>query len=168
MRCYYCNAMPFVPAIKDYKPFYFQTDSDASAWDTRDYGMIVQEQPFPDNYEAKEPYKNTWHDENGDDEYTDAMFRKAFEYTLKLFIQAGTIEEVNTLRDAFRAKIKSGSFKIWDSWQKRGFASVRFVSDKVENRRITDDFARMIFSLTIKVNDPSTVVSFSNGSIVTA
>ena len=54
--------MPYVPSIRNYKPFYIQTDSDASAWDTRDYGMIVQEQPFPDNYEVKDQYKNDWHD----------------------------------------------------------------------------------------------------------
>lgn len=159
--------MPYVPTIRNYKPFYIQTESDASAWDTRDYGMIVQEQPFPDNYEVKEPYKNDWLDEDGDDEYTAIMPRKAFEHTIKLFIQADTISQLNTLRESFRNKIKSGSFKIWDSWQERGFASVRFVSDSVESRRITDDFARMIFSLTLKVNDPSTPVSFENNIITT-
>ena len=158
--------MPYVPSIRNYKPFYIQTDSDASAWDTRDYGMIVQEQPFPDNYEVKDPYKNDWHDESGDDEYTAIMPRKAFEYTIKLFIQANTISQINSLRDSFRTKISSGSFKIWDSWQDRGFASVRFVSDKVEVRRITDDYARLIFSVTLKVNDPVTRVVLSNGSII--
>lgn len=157
--------MPYVPSIRNYKPFYIQTDSDASAWDTRDYGMIVQEQPFPDNYEVKEPYKNDWLDEDGDDEYTAVMPRKAFEYTIKLFIQADTIAQVNSLRDSFRSKITSGSFRIWDSWQERGFASVRFVCDKVDTRRITDEYARLIFSVTLKVNDPSTVVAFENGVI---
>ena len=61
--------MPYTPVIKDYKPFYIQAPGDTYAWDTRDYGMVAQSQPSPDDYEVKEPFKNDWFDEHGDDEY---------------------------------------------------------------------------------------------------
>lgn len=165
--------MPFVPIINNYKPFYFQTATDLAAWDTRTYGIVAQEQPFPDNYDVKDPYKNDWLDENGDEEYTASMHRKAFEYTMRLFIQAypdttndiTAIGVLNSLRESFRNKIVAGEFKIWDSWQERGFQGVRFVKDDVEKRVVNDDTAWMVFSLTLKVNDPSTAVSYANNVI---
>lgn len=166
--------MPYVPAISNYHPFYFQTDTDASAWDTREYGLVAQVQPFPDNYEVKEPYKNDWFDENGDDEYAAQMFRKAFEYTIRFYIKAypesgsTAIGVINSLRDAFREKIRQGEFKVWDSYHERGFQKVRLVSDKVEEREIEEGYAWMIFSVTLKVNDPSTRMTLSGGRIVTA
>ena len=166
--------MPYVPSIRDYKPFYIQTSDDVTAWDTTTYGLVAQTQPFPDNCEVKEPYKNDWFDENGDDEYVAAMCRKAFELTVKFYIKAlpttgaeakSAIENLNELRESFRSKLIPGEFKIWDSWQERGFQKVRFVKDEVETREITDEYAWMIFSLTLKVNDPSTIVSFVNNVI---
>lgn len=168
--------MPYIPSIHDYKPFYIQAASDQSAWDTTTYGLIAQTQPFPDNYEVKEPYKNDWFDEDGDDEYVAAMSRKAFEFTVKFYIKAfpatgsspmSAIAVLNDLRDDFRAKLIPGEFKVWDSWQEKGFQKVRFVKDDVNEREITDDYAWMIFSVTFKVNDPATVVRFSNNSITT-
>lgn len=168
--------MPYVPSIRDYKPFYIQTANDANAWDTTTYGLVAQAQPFPDDYEVKEPYKNDWFDENGDDEYVSSMRRKAFEYTIKFYIKAypttgqsaqSAITVLNGLVASFRGKIIPGEFKIWDSWQQKGFAKVRFVKDAVENREITDEYAWMIISFTFKVNDPSTPVSFANNAIVT-
>ena len=166
--------MPYTPPISNYKPFYIQNATDANAWDTRTYGMVAQSQPFPDNYEVKEPYKNDWLDEDGDDEYVAVMHRKAFEFTVKFYIKAfpvagqnarSAISVLNDLREQFRSKIIPGEFKVWDSWQEKGFQKVRFVRDSVENREITDDHAWMIFSVTFKVNDPSTAVSFANNTI---
>lgn len=163
--------MPYVPTIRDYKPFYIQAASDATAWDTRTYGIVAQSQPFPEVYEVKEPYGNNWHDENGDDEYVAAMKVKSFEHTIKFYIKAlpatgkTAIGVLNGLRDQFRAKLIPGEFKIWDSWQERGYTKVRFVKESVETRVISDEAAWMIFSVTFKVNDPTTRVSYSNGVI---
>ena len=167
----------YIPAIHGYKPFYIQATGDLTAWDTTTYGLVAQTQPFPDNCEVKDPYKNDWLDENGDEEYVAAMRRKAFEFTVKFYIKAfpvtGTnpksaIAVLNGLRDTFRAKLIPGEFKVWDSWQEKGFQHVRFVKDSVEDREITDDSAWMIFSVTFKVNDPSTAMKFSSNSITTA
>lgn len=172
MRCYYCNAMPYVPNIQDYKPLYIQAANDSTAWDTRDYGLVAQTQPYPDNIEIKEPYKNDWFDENGDDEYVSETYAKAIELEVKFYIKtlAATntdpIDTLNTQKANFRSKIKSGFFKIYDSWQKVGFQKVRFVKDEVEQRVVNDDHAWMIFSVTFKVDDPVTKMTMSSGSIV--
>lgn len=163
--------MPYVPTIRDYKPFYIQTASDATAWDTQAYGIVAQSQPFPEAYEVKEPYGNNWHDEDGDDEYVASMHYKAFEHTIKFYIKAfpatgkTAINVLNGLRDEFRAKLVPGEFKIWDSWQERGYTKVRFVKDSVDTRVITDEYAWMIFSVTFKINDPATRVTYSSGVI---
>lgn len=164
--------MPYVPSIRNYKPFYIQTSGDQAAWDTTAYGMVAQTQPFPDNREVKEPYKNDWHDENGDDEYVAAMRFKAFEYTVKFYVKTfpstnpakSAVAVLNGLRDEFFAKLVPGEFKIWDSWQEKGYKGVRFVRSSVEQREVEDEYAWMIFSVTFKVNDPVTAVTF-NGSI---
>ena len=140
--------MPYVPPIHGYKPFYIQNATDSTAWDT--YGLVAQTQPFPDNYYVKDPYKNDWFDENGDDEYVVAMYRKAFEFTVKFYVKAypvtgqnakTAIDVLNGQVATFRGKIIPGVFKIWDSWQEKGFQGVRFVKDAVENREITDEYA---------------------------
>lgn len=166
--------MPYVPAISNYKPFYIQNATDVTAWNTTTYGLVAQAQPFPDNYEVKEPYKNDWLDENGDDEYVAAMKRKAFEFTVKFYVKAypttgqnakTAIQVLNGQLADFRGKIIPGEFKVWDSWQEKGFQKVRFVRDSVENKEITDDYAWVILAVTFKVNDPSTAVSFANNAI---
>ena len=173
MRCYYCNAMVYVPPIHGYKPFYIQAESDSTAWDTTTCGLVAQTQPFPDNYEVKDPYKNDWLDEDGDEEYVADMHRKAFEFTVKFYVKTypvtgqnakTAIQVLNGQVADFRGKIIPGEFKIWDSWQEKGFQCVRFVKDSVENREITEDYAWMILAVTFKVNDPSTEVSFDSTS----
>ena len=164
--------MPYVPSIRNYKPFYIQTASDATAWDTTTYGLVAQAQPFPAKIEVKEPYKNEWFDEHGDDEYVAAMKLKAFEYTVKFYIKAfpstnpakTAVGVLNGLRDQFFAKIIPGELKIWDSWQEKGYQKVRFVRSDVEERKVTDTEAWMIFSVTFKVNDPVTAMTYDSTS----
>ena len=160
--------------IRDYQNLYFQADSDQSAWTEGAYHLVAQVQPYQDNAEVKEPYKNTWFDEDGDDEYTDQMFRKAFEFQVKFFVKASAasnttaMDEVVAQRNAFRdVLINAGSFKFYDSWNRCGFRGVRFVKDETEERRIKDGNAWMIFAVTFKVNDPNAVV-LSGSSLVDA
>jgi len=161
--------MPYIPAIRDYKPFYIQANGDVTAWDTTDYGLVAQTQPFPCNFEVKEPYKNTWFDEHGDEEYIGAtMYLKGFEYTVKFFVKtlatvgSSPIEKLNSQIDSFMGKLLQGEFKIWDSWQERGYQSVRYVKQSIEDRDVTDEYAWMLFSVTMKVNDPATEVSYNS------
>lgn len=164
--------------IRDYHNLYFQADTDLSAWAEATYHLVAQSQPYQDNTAVKEPYKNTWFDEDGDDEYTESLFRKAFEFQVKFFIKAVkgqndvdetvAMSEIVDQRNAFRDRlINAGSFKFYDDWNKCGFRSVRFVKDETDERHIKDGVAWMIFSITFKVNDPN-AVALSGGSIVNA
>lgn len=171
--------MIYVPPISNYKPFYIQTATDLTAWDTTTYGLVAQTQPSLGKHEVKEPYKNDWKDEHGDDEYVAQMFFKAFEFTVKFYIKtfkdtsttpAKTAKSVmNKQVSDFLTKVKTGEFKVWDSWQETGYQKVRYVKDDYDDdiREIEDDCAWTIFSVTFKVNDPATAVTYSNQSITT-
>ena len=172
--CYYCKAMIVDINIRDYQNLYFQAEGDASAWTEGTYHLVAQVQSYQDNAAVKEPYKNTWFDEDGDDEYTVQMFRKAFEFQVKFFVKATAasdttaMDEIVAQRNAFREElIDSGSFKFYDSWNRCGFRSVRFVKDETEERHIDNGSAWMIFSVTFKVNDPG-AVALSGSSLVDA
>lgn len=160
--------------IRNYHNLYFQAVGDDSAWTEADYHLVAQSQPYQDNAQVKEPYKNDWLDEDGDDEYTAALFLKSFEFQVKFFVKAvdesdaDAMGEVVAQRNAFRDKlIDSGSFKFYDSWNKCGFREVRFVKDETDARHVGDGGAWMIFSVTFKVNDPN-AVALSGGSLVNA
>lgn len=166
----------YVPSIHGYKPFYIQAATDTTAWDTTTYGLVAQTQPSLGKHEVKEPYKNDWHDEHGDDEYVANMYLKAFEFTVKFYIKTYDATSpavlsakavLNSQVSEFLAKIKTGEFKIWDSWQEIGYQKVRYVKDDFddEKREIEDGYAWAIFSVTFKVNDPATAVSFANNVI---
>lgn len=173
-----CKAMIVDINIRDYHNLYFQAGSDGSAWTEEAYHLVAQSQPYQDNSEVKEPYRNDWFDEDGDDEYTAQMFRKSFEFQVKFFIKAvmgqndvdetAAMGEIVAQRKAFRERlISSGSFKFYDDWNKCGFRSIRFVKDETEERSIGKGGAWMIFSVTFKVNDPN-AVALSGGSLVNA
>lgn len=173
-----CKAMIVDINIRDYHNLYFQADLDESAWTEETYHLVAQSQPYQDNAEVKELYKNNWLDEDGDEEYTAQMFRKAFEFQVKFFVKAvmgqndvdetAAMSEIVAQRNAFRERlISSGSFKFYDDWNKCGFRSVRFVKDETEERNIGKGGAWMIFSVTFKVNDPNAAV-LSGSSIVDA
>lgn len=169
-----CKAMIVDINIRDYRNLYFQADGDESAWTEGTYHLVAQVQPYQDNAAVKDPYKNNWLDEDGDDEYTAQMFRKAFEFQVKFFVKAvaasdtTAMDEVVGQRNAFRdVLINAGSFKFYDDWNRCGFRSVRFVKDETEERHIKDGVAWMIFSVTFKVNDPNAVV-LSGSSLIDA
>lgn len=175
--------MVYVPSIRDYKPFYIQVaGTNPAAWDTRTYGLIAQSQPYPDNAEAKDPYKNEWMDESGDDEYlgqvvngfyVGALHLKAFTFEVKFYLEArpdassgkSAVAVLNERKRAFRRAISNGEISTYDSWQEIGYTSVRFVKDEVEKRKISEEKAWMIFSVTFKVNDPKAygVLNYNNG-----
>ena len=97
--------------IRDYQNLYFQAEGDASAWTEGTYHLVAQVQSYQDNAAVKEPYKNTWFDEDGDDEYTVQMFRKAFEFQVKFFVKANAASDTTAMdvivaqRNAFREEL---------------------------------------------------------------
>ena len=167
--------MVYVPDILNYQPFYIQTDADDVAIDTITWGMVAKTNPFPALPKPKEPYKNEWLDENGDDEYNAQMYYEAFEFSVQFYIKTiGKDAEKELLNqiDLFFDKIKNGEFKIYDSHTGLGRQKVRYAGfDPEEYKRrylATSDWARAIFTITFKVNDPITRVTLSDKKLVEA
>lgn len=151
----------YIPQIADYKPFYIQTDGDVRAKDTAaKYGLVAKGNPLPLLPNPKEPYKNDWADEHGDEEYTRQIFYQAFTYDVQFYIKTKDLTKGKAgelLREqvrAFFSHIKRGEFKVYDAYTKIGFRGVRYAGYKEDSFKSRDDWARAIFTITFKVNDP--------------
>lgn len=170
--------MPYIPNIPDYKSFYVQKDTDATAVDVLStYGVVIQTHDYPMELSAKEPYKNEWYDENGDDEYTgDTTYYESFTFKAKCVIISDgddSDDARQTLMEDVRAfqNYLTGQFKVYDSWTRFGFKNVRVVSFSMPSEgdfRSFDTRARVMFDVTFKVNDPKTVITYVNGFLVEA
>lgn len=170
--------MPYVPSIRDYKPFYVQAFSDGTARDTREWGLVAKSQPYPLSVKVKDPYKNTWFDEDGDDEYTDAEARlESFEHEVKFYIETrdsgeGGIEgsaayllksQLNGFLSFMR---KAGKHGFYDSSVQVGYKDVRLgeMSVPEDHTKDRDGRAWMVLAVKFKVNDPSATAQLrSNG-----
>ena len=166
----------FVPPLAAYAPFYIQRSLDASAVNIQTvYGVTIKRHEYPSKRKVKQPYKNDWKDQHGDDEYCDYLFYEAFRLTYECVILTN---EANS--DTTRAEIKKqirnfenfiaqGEFRIYDDYVKFGFQKVRIDEfsqigdDDFDN---LDGHCRLIFKMVLKVNDPITNMKMLNGSIV--
>ena len=79
--------MAYIPEILNYKPFYIQTDADSEAIDTTEWGLVAKANPYPLLPTPKQPYKNEWLDEDGDDEYNAQMHYEAIEFDVSFYIK---------------------------------------------------------------------------------
>lgn len=168
--------MAYIPSLIDYKPFYIQTDVDDVAIDTTTWGLVAKTNPFPALPTPKEPYKNDWHDENGDDEYVDQMFFKSMDFSVSFYIKTFATETqtaeavLRSQLDSFFAKIGKGEFMIYDSYSGLGRRKVRYAGfDSEEYKRMYvsgKDWARSIFTIKFKANDPVTRIVYQNGKLV--
>ncbi len=164
--------MPYIPDIVDYKPFYIQSGADAAAVDTASaYGMVAKVNPLPLMPEPKEPYSNGWKDEDGDDEYTAKMYYEAVEFEVSFYVKAfatssQTAESVlRSQVDSFFAKVRDGEFMTYDSYTGVGFRKVRYAGYEEESFLRRSTWARAIFTVKFKANDPVTRTYLSGGSI---
>lgn len=152
--------MAWIPFIRDYKPFYIQTSADAKAWGTEVYGLIAKSNPYPILPTPKSPYNNDWKDENGDDEYVEQQFFEAQELEVQFYckvVNGSSSEKV--LREQIRSffeKIKQGEFLIYDSYTGIGRQRVHYSGYEEDSFVAQDGFARAIFTVKFKVNDPVT------------
>jgi len=159
----------YVPKIKNYAPFYIQKDGDVLATDVQKvFGITILAQKYPLQRKVKTPYKNDFKDKNGDDEYTTYLRYEAFTYTLK-----GCILTEESTSDAARSAIyaqviafqeflANGSFKFYSDWTKFGFQDVRIDEFAEPDESAFKDFdghCRLVFSFTVKVNDPATRIT---------
>ena len=172
--------MPYVPYISNYKPFYIQAVGDTAAKNTAtEWGLVAKSNPYPALPKPKEPYKNDWKDENGDDEYVASVQYEAFSFDVQFYIKTYDTVTNNVvtktaavaLREqvaSFFTHIKSGEFKVYDAYTGLGRQKVRYAGYAEEQGGFMtrDNWARLIFKVTFKVNDPMTAMTLNNGSIV--
>ena len=113
--------MIHIPDIVNYKPFFIQREGDAVASDTTEWGLVAKVNPYPLLPTPKEPFKNEWMDENGDDEWVESMHYQSIEFSVSFYIKAydsdeGTAEQVIRERvDQFFSVIRQGEFSVYDS-----------------------------------------------------
>ena len=168
--------MVYVLEILNYQPFYIQTDADEVAIDTTTWGMVAKTNPFLALPTPKEPFKNEWLDEDGDDEYNAQMHYEAFEFDVQFYIkcfdtpEGSASENITRQIGLFFDKVKNGEFRIYDSYTSVGRRRVRYAGyseEKFKKRyKFGDGWARVIFTIKFKVNDPITRMRLYNGSIV--
>lgn len=167
------KAMPYIPAMRDYHPFFIQTDDDTTMLDTAyEWGLVAKANLYPALPEMKDPYSNDWDDEDGLDEYLTETHFKEFDTTVSFYVKTISMLDAPAallLREQVRSffeKIRSGSFRVYDSYSQVGYQNVRFVKADNEDFLARGDWARMTFEVTFRVNDPVTRMLPYEGSIV--
>lgn len=169
--------MPYLPLISNYKPFYIQIGDNNAIDTSTQWGMIAKENPYVALPNPKEPYKNSWKDEDGDDEYNFVMKYEAFTFDVKFLIisedevYGNTIitaaQSINTQLNEFFDTVKQGEFKIFDSYTGLGRQRVRYDGYKEDDFKERNGKARVEFTVTFKVNDPVPLMKMSGNKIVT-
>lgn len=166
------------PTISGYKPFYIQKGD--ACYDTKaQWGFIAKSNPYPALPTPKEPYKNDWKDENGDDEHTKDLYYEAFTFDVQFYIKTKDTITGNavteTAAETIRAKlkaffdiVKNGDLMVFDSYTALGRRKVRYAGYKEDKFRSRGDNAVCIFTITFKVNDPTTLMKYdtTTGKII--
>ena len=167
--------MPIVNIpITNYKPFYIQYGENALATDTKTaWGMVAKTNPYPLLPTPKDPYKNDWKDEDGDDEYTTYMHYKGFEMEVEFYVKAvdGTTTtaaaDLHTAVWSFFTSVREGNFRVYDAYTGLGFQRVRYAGSDFEDATFKErnGTATVMFTVKFKVNDPVTRMTLNNGVI---
>lgn len=163
---------PLIFAVKDdsidpsYESEYARVEDGLFVFDSREFGLIAKTNPYPIFPDAKEPYKNEWKELSGDEEYIapDGLRFKPIEFSLGLYIKARR-QPMSSLSasDIVKAQVRSfltaitkcGTFKMYDGYTAIGFDSVRYVGFSLDSFVARDEWARAIYSIKLKVSDPT-------------
>lgn len=130
-----------------------------------DFGFYGMEIPFVLAADVKEPSKNDWKDEDGDDEYLPAegLRLSAFDFELKLGYK-GSRDSANARLEALLEYLtgRDGTgprFKIYSTYTGKGYNDVRFSGLSDDAELVRDDGGDiLVVTITLKVNDPATRV----------
>ena len=164
--------MIYVPEIVNYQPFYIQATNDSVARNTTEWGLVAKVNPYPLLPNPKEPFKNDWHDENGDQEWCEVMHYEPIEFSVSFYIKAYDAdkakaeEQIREQVESFFSHIKHGEFRVYDSYNGIGRQKVRYAGYKEESFVRRKDWARAIFQITFKTNDPITRMTLKNNQII--
>lgn len=168
--------MIFIPRIRNYAPFYIQGMKDSSAVDIqRAYGITVKVHEYPFKLKVKEPYKTETPDSDGSREWIERVWAQAFTLRMQCVVFSNCSDsgqsrmELKGAVKAFAEEIREGEYYIYDDWTKFGFQHVRLQEiPEIREGDFTekDGRCRLIFDVVLKVNDPTTEVTLSNGELV--
>ena len=138
----------------------------------RSWGKIYTNSiPFVMFSDTKDLYSNDWHDEHGLEEYADetnGLMRKHYDMDVK-WIYKGSRDSANTNIKGFLDYLSGADglgvwFRLYCDWTKIGRRHVRLV--KVDNDAEfvrKDNYDIVVFKTTLRVCDPVTEVTLSNG-----
>jgi len=164
--------MLYVPSISDYKPFYIQLETGFAIDILKDYSVIVRSQDYPSSLKVKEPYKNQWKDQHGDEEYIapEGLKYDAFTYKLECAMFARNNTEALAIADlkngmrAFQNLLSQGFLKTYDAYTGYGFRQVRlqeFPTPEAGAFSVWNNCTRILFQVVLKVNDPATSMIYN-------
>ena len=150
---------------------------DTKAHSSEEWGMALTTMPSVPYPKMKELYKNDWKDENGDDEFVpDEPVFEAQELELG-FTYSGEYGTATTqIRSFLNYLAYGGEFMMWIGGSDYGRKSCRYESyaddaqcftQKVYENGKEKDLEMVKFKVTIKVNDPVTLVrpQYQNGAV---
>lgn len=133
----------------------------------KDWRMVACDVPVKRVADMKEPYKNDWPDEDGDEEWTSEPHYEAYEWELTLAARSVWLNLTTAEIRNFVSWLTAGEFMIWSEHGNIGRQHVRYAgySDDASmlKRRILlggvdrDEWV-VTFKVRLKVNDPVTVV----------
>lgn len=154
----------FVPPMKGYKPFYIQVASGGGkvCHDTSEWGLVAQTNPYPALPNPKEPYRNDWPGEDGDDEYTEQMHYEGFETEVRFYVKTFSTdtqsahEVLVSQLNSFFSTVRHGEFEFYDTYTSIGYRKVRYAGYGNPEYLARENWARLMFTVTFKVNDPVT------------
>lgn len=165
----------YSPYIKDYDPYYIQSASSATAKNTLSiYGCVAKGNPVPEMPDAKTPFSVDSPIEQGAGEWVTKQFYGPLEYSVSFFAKAystNSAEANDILLSqvlAFRTFLAGGKLLTYDAFRDLGFQSVRFLGGSVDGYLARDNWARLLFTVRFKTNDPITMMKYQNGAIVAA
>ena len=127
----------------------FQRGDDFRTLDS--WGLVLCEAPIQLMSDVKEPYKNDWPDEHGDEEWADALYYQSYEFELTMAIRW----------------LAAGEFMLWFEHGNLGRQKVRYAGyeddahmwkQKIRSGGNDKDEWVVKFKIKLKVNDPVTRV----------
>lgn len=134
------------------------------------WGIFCKGIPFKLFDKVKEPAKQSWFDEHGDDEYipSTGLFLEAYTMKVELACKKGrdgmaSVDNVRTNIGNFLTYLRqSGMLKLYSSHTRIGRQEVRLDSVGDNAKWVNDDNGEfLIFEVTFKVNDPVTDITLS-------
>jgi len=143
----------------------FQRGDDFRTLDT--WGLVLCEAPIQLMSDVKEPYKNEWPDEHGDEEWADVLYYQSYELELTMATRSVLLNTTAVEVRAFVEWLAAGEFMLWVEHGNLGRQKVRYAGyeddahmwkQKIRTGGRDQDEWVLQFKIKLKVNDPVTRV----------